>query len=127
MVDDSKIALNVLSLVMTEESQPETRQPRHLTCGRPQVQARTVLVSMNPRAGTRARHEQTYRIVDRLKLAGYRAELTTDLETLGDAAFTLGKTGELRTVLAVGGDGTAAVVRTRVPLRYSTRYRTFGY
>ena len=83
---------------------------------RPPVEARTVLVSMNPRAGTKARHVQTNRIVERLQSAGYRAELTTDLETLAECALALQETGELRTVLAIGGDGTASIVRSHVPL-----------
>src|ERR1700759_5325383 len=101
---------------MAGPSHPETGQIRRYSCHRPKAEARNVLVSMNPLAGYPSRHEQTNRIVDRLKLAGYRAELTTDLDALSESAVNLGKTGDLRTVLAVGGDGTAAIVRSRVPL-----------
>jgi diacylglycerol kinase family enzyme len=71
---------------------------------------------MNPHAGTQARHAQAALIVQTLRTAGFRVELTTDPEALADTALTLNKEGALRTVLAIGGDGTAAVVRKAVPL-----------
>ncbi len=41
---------------------------------------------------------------------------TNDLKTLNDLARESQISGELRTVLAIGGDGTASVVRRHVPL-----------
>jgi diacylglycerol kinase family enzyme len=71
---------------------------------------------LNPRAGTKARYAQANQYVDSLQQTGYRAEVITDLKTLATRASELQKAGDLRTVLAVGGDGTASIVRSHVPL-----------
>jgi diacylglycerol kinase family enzyme len=71
---------------------------------------------MNPRAGNRARHTHTEAIASQLRLAGYNVELPPSLEGLQSAAFECSQSGELRAVLAVGGDGTASAVRRNVPL-----------
>lgn len=98
---------------MTTPSQAETSR---LACKSPRADAQTVLVSMNPHAGTQARHAQAALIVERLRSADFHVELTTDLEALAESALALQKSGALRAVLAIGGDGTAAIVRKTVPL-----------
>jgi diacylglycerol kinase family enzyme len=82
----------------------------------PHPAARLVLMSMNPRAGSRARHSHVSDIQKWLKHGGYQVRMTTDLGALHDLAEETKKSGELRAVLAIGGDGTASVVRSHVPL-----------
>ena len=101
---------------MTALSQPETAEPPARTAYRPPHAARTVLISMNPRAGWRARHGHVHEITATLERAGYSVRQATDLNTLNDIARDSQITGELRAVLAIGGDGTASVVRRHVPL-----------
>jgi diacylglycerol kinase family enzyme len=71
---------------------------------------------MNPRAGSRARHDQVQAIVNTLIHAGYHVHVSTSLNELSDLAHAGLQTGELRAAIAVGGDGTASVVRNHVPL-----------
>jgi diacylglycerol kinase (ATP) len=86
------------------------------TAAKPSPEARTVLISMNPRAGSRARHDRAGAICTALEQAGYRVRLTTDLDALHELACDCQKAGDLRTVIAIGGDGTASIVRNHVPL-----------
>jgi diacylglycerol kinase (ATP) len=101
---------------VTTESQAETQK----FVPRPATQlpsgARTVLISMNPRAGSRSRHEHVAEIKACLEAGGFEVLMTTDLEALHELATTGQKSGKLRVVLAIGGDGTASVVRNHVPL-----------
>ena len=101
---------------MSIESQAETTLLPALVARRPPVAARRVLLSMNPRAGSRSRHEQVLAIEAALAAAGYQVHLTTDLCELGQLSTEAAETGELRAVVAIGGDGTASVVRNHVPL-----------
>lgn len=78
--------------------------------------ARSVLVSMNPRAGSRSRHDRVQAISAALARCGYKVRMTGDLDELAALAAESHKCGDLRAVVAVGGDGTASVVRNRVPL-----------
>jgi diacylglycerol kinase (ATP) len=71
---------------------------------------------MNPRAGARARHETVSVIQDALAGRGYKVHLSHDLNELNEMATTGQKSGELRAVVAIGGDGTASVVRRHTPL-----------
>ena len=48
--------------------------------------------------------------------AGYHVRSTTDLDELAALSAEGLESGDLRAVLAVGGDGTASVVRRHVPL-----------
>jgi diacylglycerol kinase family enzyme len=75
-----------------------------------------VIISANPRAGSRSRRTLIQSIVDALTRAGYEARLTTKLDELTGLATDESKAGRLRAVLAIGGDGTASIVRTHVPL-----------
>lgn len=97
-------------------SQPETATPTPRISLFPPPHAKSLLISMNPRAGLRSRRGMVEQIAATLRQASYRVELTTDLNELVDLAGALHATGELRAAIAVGGDGTAAIVRTHVPL-----------
>jgi diacylglycerol kinase (ATP) len=71
---------------------------------------------MNPRAGSRSRHEHVAEIKTALESGGFEVLMTTDLGELHGLAASGQVTGKLRSVLAIGGDGTASVVRNHVPL-----------
>src|SRR5262245_55128921 len=101
---------------MRSASQPETTHLPPRIATRPSAHARTLLISMNPRAGYRARHRHVSEIATSLERAGFEVETTSDLGTLHNRALTGQKQGKLRAVLAIGGDGTASVVRNHVPL-----------
>jgi diacylglycerol kinase family enzyme len=71
---------------------------------------------MNPRAGSRWRRDRIRAIAEALAGGGYEVQTTCDLAELRDLAARGVTSGELRAVIAVGGDGTASVVRNHVPL-----------
>jgi diacylglycerol kinase family enzyme len=71
---------------------------------------------MNPRAGARWRHERIQAMAAALSGGGYEVRMTTDLAELAGLSAESWNAGDLRAVVAVGGDGTASVVRNRVPL-----------
>jgi diacylglycerol kinase family enzyme len=100
---------------MRSSSQTETGERARIAI-RLSSKARKVLISMNPRAGYRARHVHTEAIASQLRLAGFQVELPSTLEDLRSIALECQHSGELRTVLAIGGDGTASAVRRNVPL-----------
>jgi diacylglycerol kinase (ATP) len=101
---------------MTVTSQPETISSRQRTALHLSPDARSILISMNPRAGSRSRHDHVADIGDALTKVGFNVHTITDLDALSSLACEGQKTGDLRAVLAVGGDGTASVVRNHVPL-----------
>jgi diacylglycerol kinase family enzyme len=97
-------------------SQPETVKEVGPMAIRPPVKARTVIISMNPRAGSRWRHDRIRAIESALSAASYEVLTTGDLDELARISREAAQAGELRAVVAVGGDGTASVVRNQVPL-----------
>ena len=101
---------------MTSVSQPETAQPTPKLAIFPWPDARQVLISMNPKAGSRSRHEHVAEIKSSLESAGFEVLQMTDLGELSALAVAGHESGKLRVVLAIGGDGTASVVRNHVPL-----------
>jgi diacylglycerol kinase (ATP) len=101
---------------MAVASQHETIADAQPMAMRPPANARSVLISTNPRAGSRSRHDRIQAIEAALSRAGYDVQMTSDLAELSGISEQLTKDGELRTVVAVGGDGTASIVRNHVPL-----------
>jgi diacylglycerol kinase family enzyme len=97
-------------------SQGETTEKRPLVAMAPVAESREVLISLNPRAGRRSCHGRVQAIGASLTLAGFEVRITSDLEELSQLATAGLDSGNLRTVIAVGGDGTASVVRNHVPL-----------
>jgi len=89
-------------------------EPRPLLLPDPDV--RSLLVGFSPRAGPRSGERRALDVASTLESAGYRVRATSDLGELQDLAAEWHATGELRCVLACGGDGTAAVVRNHTPL-----------
>ncbi len=101
---------------MSRISQAETAfQTRHGAV-QPDPAAREILISFNPRAGSRSCRNRAGAIGHVLAEAGYHVRSTTDLNELAALSAEGLKSGDLRAVLAVGGDGTASVVRRHVPL-----------
>lgn len=78
---------------------------------------RTVLISANPRSGPRSGLEQARALHARLEQSGYRAELVSDIQVMTDRAARLHASGDLRTVVSAGGDGTASLVLSKIPLQ----------
>jgi diacylglycerol kinase family enzyme len=74
------------------------------------------VISLNPRAGSRSCHGRVQSIRKVLEQAGYSVTMTPDLKELNALATEGERSGQLRAVVAVGGDGTASVVRNHVPL-----------
>jgi diacylglycerol kinase family enzyme len=101
---------------MPRLSQPETTEKRSLIATPLDEKSRSVLISMNPRAGARSCHERVRSIGDALSRAGFDVRVTCDLQELSNLAIEGASSGDLRCVVAVGGDGTASVVRNHVPL-----------
>ncbi len=101
---------------MMSVSQPETANLSLRRATLPAIHARRVLISMNPKAGSRNRHEHVSEIKAALQNRGFEVLMTTDLAALREMANESHELGLLRTVLAIGGDGTASVVRNHVPL-----------
>lgn len=75
----------------------------------------TVLIAYNPRAGSRDRLPLLERLSERLVQAGLVSRLVADLSELQQQAADLCQRGDLRLVVAAGGDGTVAAVAERVP------------
>ena len=82
----------------------------------PAPNARSLLVSFSPLAGARSTEHRARDVVSTLESAGYHVRATSNLCELQDLAAQWQATGDLRCVLACGGDGTAAVVRNHTPL-----------
>ncbi len=101
---------------MSTDSQAETRELPGRVAVRPSAGARTVLISVNPRAGARARHNHVREIERALAAGGYDVRTTTALDELAAWAEADWGEGRLRAVVSVGGDGTASLVRSHVPL-----------
>jgi diacylglycerol kinase (ATP) len=72
--------------------------------------ARRVLISVNPRAGSRSGLPQIERLAALLRERDYRVDMFHDIDLLANAAEKHLNDGELRSVVAAGGDGTAALV-----------------
>jgi diacylglycerol kinase (ATP) len=69
-----------------------------------------VLVSVNPKAGAKCRRKDVDHLETLLNESGYRAQIITDLDELAASANAARESGDLRAVVAAGGDGTAATI-----------------
>jgi diacylglycerol kinase family enzyme len=101
---------------MAVASQLETAELPVRTATRPPAGSRNVVISFNPRAGSRSSHNRVLAIRDALRSAGHDVRITGDLKELAEWTTEGRQSGDLRAVVAVGGDGTASVVRNHVPL-----------
>ncbi|MBN1912318.1 MAG: protein BmrU [Pirellulales bacterium] len=81
----------------------------------PADDARSVLISVNPKAGAGSARQQVDRLAALLADRDFDTEILTDLDELSRRAEALQATGRLRVVVGVGGDGTAAEMINRTP------------
>jgi diacylglycerol kinase family enzyme len=77
--------------------------------------ARTVLISANPRSGARSGLEVTRALQAELERASFQVELLTDIDAFTDRAKELHAARSLRTVVSAGGDGTASLILSKIP------------
>lgn len=68
---------------------------------------------MNPRAGARDSLPRAQRLAELLQRQDFKVEIFTDLQAVASAANEMLTEGSLRTLVAVGGDGTAAELVNR--------------
>lgn len=80
------------------------------------TEARHVLISVNPHAGSgsQSRRSQVAQLAERLSQDGFRAEVIADVDQLSDRAAELHESGRLRVVVGAGGDGTMHVLLNRL-------------
>jgi len=70
---------------------------------------------MNPRAGARCGRARVTELTDLLIEQGLRVEIVTDLDEVATRAAQCHAAGELRALVAAGGDGTAQELVNRTP------------
>lgn len=79
------------------------------------AQLRRVVISANPIAGTRSCAQRVDALVQHLANHGLLPEVFTELPAAVDRAIGWFEKGELRALVGVGGDGTAAELVRRTP------------
>lgn len=77
------------------------------------AEARWVLIAVNRSAGAGARQDAADELTRELKSRGFEAAIVDSLEELSRQSAGLLGSGELRGVVAIGGDGTAAEIVNR--------------
>ena len=75
--------------------------------------ANWVLISHNPNAGARDTHNAVKRLAELLRWQRFEVEIFTDLDLVAQRANALVDQQQLRTLVGVGGDGTAAELVNR--------------
>ena len=79
----------------------------------PPSKACRVLILHNPKAGARDTHNDVKRLAELLVRQRFEVEVFTDLDLATRRANDLAGQGELRALVGVGGDGTAAELVNR--------------
>jgi len=77
--------------------------------------SQTVIISANPKSGSFSRHGLIVELKTQIEALGFQCELHTNLEEMANRCRELVQAGELRTVVAAGGDGTASKVASLIP------------
>ena len=72
--------------------------------------ARFVLISLNPKAGRGSSGELAKKLATILDARGFQAVIETDIDQIQLIAAEKQASGELRTVISVGGDGTLSLL-----------------
>ncbi|MDR1923165.1 MAG: hypothetical protein LBQ66_02230 [Planctomycetaceae bacterium] len=72
-----------------------------------------IIISVNPKAGRSSSRLRAEELFERLQGKGYEAELLTDIDEVADKANRYFSDGELKVLIGVGGDGTAATLVNR--------------
>lgn len=76
---------------------------------------KAVIISANPKSGSRNRLELAQSLQRCLNARGYTCELYTDLNTMVQRVTELHSSDSLRTVVSAGGDGTASLIASLIP------------
>lgn len=74
---------------------------------------RQVLIAANPRSGRTQRSDLLQRLVQELQQRNLQPTLFWDLDAFSQAVARSEQSGDLRCVVAAGGDGTASTIATR--------------
>jgi diacylglycerol kinase family enzyme len=74
-----------------------------------------VLVAVNPHAGSRSRRELLDHFQRELSARQFATEMISEVERLAERAAEISQSGDLRAVIAAGGDGTFRMVADRTP------------
>lgn len=77
--------------------------------------AQRVLILANPKAGAFSRENEVLQLCAELNSWGCEAEVLTDIETLRTRANEAFRAGELRALVAAGGDGTVSLAANVTP------------
>jgi diacylglycerol kinase (ATP) len=72
-----------------------------------------VVISVNPKSGARSPLDRAKRLGLLLEAEGFRAEVLSDLDKVGEMAADYHRRGDLRALVACGGDGTVAELANR--------------
>ena len=75
--------------------------------------ARHILISQNPKAGARSGADAVRALVGELTSQEFQTEVLTDIDVVADRSQELLESGDLRCVVAAGGDGTIGLVANR--------------
>lgn len=75
--------------------------------------ARQVLIVTNPSAGARHRAEMIHELIGALEARGFKVEIVTELSALDRLVPRYQADGQLRAIVAAGGDGTVAEIVNR--------------
>lgn len=79
------------------------------------LQGHRILIAFNPVAGSGGRQAQVTQLVESLRGFGFDARVCHGMEVLVEGCRQYLESGELRGVVAAGGDGTFSLVANRVP------------
>jgi diacylglycerol kinase (ATP) len=77
--------------------------------------ARTVLISVNPRSGAGGKAAVVQQLVDELQARDFSVEVLSDLALVKQRTTELLRSGDLRFVVAAGGDGTVSLLANELP------------
>jgi diacylglycerol kinase family enzyme len=78
--------------------------------------SRRVLIAANPCAGARSSIATVQRLVDLLREQHYDAQVFVDIQKLAAESHAAMQSGDLRAVVAAGGDGTVGLVVNHTPV-----------
>jgi len=79
----------------------------------PLPEGKKVVISANPKSGPRSGRPLVDALCAALNATGFEAEVATDIDYVANRSNELHAAGQLRCVVAAGGDGTVALVANR--------------
>lgn len=79
------------------------------------ITGRSIVISVNPNSGSADRTTLIEDIRQRLADSNFEVDVLTDVAQVVNRAGQLSESGDLRTVVSAGGDGTASLLANRLP------------